>query len=85
MYQGQKVVIVLPAYRAAATEADVRRIPSTWWTKWCWWTTAVGQHRGGGARQLGIRHIVEHAENRGYGGNQKSCYDKAKGLGPTSW
>ncbi|MCB0779226.1 MAG: glycosyltransferase, partial [Flavobacteriales bacterium] len=33
------------------------------------------------ARQLGIRHIVEHAENRGYGGNQKSCYDKAKELG----
>jgi glycosyltransferase involved in cell wall biosynthesis len=33
------------------------------------------------ARQLGIRHIVVHDVNKGYGGNQKSCYDKAKDLG----
>jgi glycosyltransferase involved in cell wall biosynthesis len=33
------------------------------------------------ARRLGIRHIVEHQRNRGYGGNQKSCYDKALELG----
>ena len=32
-------------------------------------------------KQLGIKHIVEHKENRGYGGNQKSCYDKALELG----
>lgn len=29
------------------------------------------------ARQLGIHHVIEHKENRGYGGNQKSCYQKA--------
>lgn len=29
------------------------------------------------AREIGIRHIVEHHVNRGYGGNQKSCYNKA--------
>jgi len=29
------------------------------------------------AQQLGIRHIVQHTRNKGYGGNQKSCYDKA--------
>lgn len=33
------------------------------------------------ARQIGIRHIVEHQVNRGYGGNQKSCYNKALELG----
>ena len=33
------------------------------------------------ARQLGIKHIVIHSQNKGYGGNQKSCYDKAKELG----
>jgi glycosyltransferase involved in cell wall biosynthesis len=33
------------------------------------------------ARQLGIRHVVVHDVNKGYGGNQKSCYDKAKELG----
>jgi glycosyltransferase involved in cell wall biosynthesis len=29
------------------------------------------------AREIGIRHVVQHAENKGYGGNQKTCYDKA--------
>jgi glycosyltransferase involved in cell wall biosynthesis len=29
------------------------------------------------ARKLGIGHIIEHSENKGYGGNQKTCYDKA--------
>jgi glycosyltransferase involved in cell wall biosynthesis len=29
------------------------------------------------ARQLGIKHIIAHEKNRGYGGNQKSCYNRA--------
>ncbi|MCK7529081.1 MAG: glycosyltransferase family 2 protein [Ignavibacteriales bacterium] len=29
------------------------------------------------AKNLGINYIIEHEENKGYGGNQKSCYDKA--------
>ncbi len=29
------------------------------------------------ARELGIQHIVVHEQNKGYGGNQKSCYNKA--------
>lgn len=29
------------------------------------------------AKRLGIKHIVKHEKNRGYGGNQKSCYAKA--------
>jgi glycosyltransferase involved in cell wall biosynthesis len=32
-------------------------------------------------KSLGIKHIVKHETNRGYGGNQKSCYDKALELG----
>jgi len=32
------------------------------------------------ARELGINHIIEHEENKGYGGNQKSCYLKALDL-----
>ncbi len=32
------------------------------------------------ARELGIKHIIEHKENKGYGGNQKSCYLKALDL-----
>lgn len=29
------------------------------------------------ARELGIKHIIVHDQNRGYGANQKSCYRKA--------
>jgi glycosyltransferase involved in cell wall biosynthesis len=33
------------------------------------------------AQGLGIRHIVVHDDNKGYGANQKSCYNKARALG----
>jgi glycosyltransferase involved in cell wall biosynthesis len=33
------------------------------------------------AAGIGIKHIVQHTVNRGYGGNQKSCYAKALELG----
>lgn len=33
------------------------------------------------AQRLGINHIIIHEHNRGYGGNQKSCYDKALAIG----
>ena len=33
------------------------------------------------ARQLGIRHVIRHDRNKGYGGNQKTCYAKAMELG----
>ena len=33
------------------------------------------------AQQLGIRNIIKHEKNKGYGANQKSCYKKALELG----
>jgi len=33
------------------------------------------------AVELGIRHVIRHDRNKGYGGNQKTCYDKALELG----
>lgn len=33
------------------------------------------------AKRLGIKHIIQHDKNKGYGGNQKSCYNKALSLG----
>ena len=33
------------------------------------------------AQELGIKHIISHDKNKGYGGNQKSCYNKALSLG----
>jgi glycosyltransferase involved in cell wall biosynthesis len=33
------------------------------------------------ARELGIKHVIVHEVNRGYGGNQKTCYTEALKLG----
>ena len=33
------------------------------------------------AREIGIKHVIRHEKNLGYGGNQKSCYRKALELG----
>lgn len=33
------------------------------------------------ARRIGIRHVIKHDNNKGYGGNQKTCYKKALELG----
>ena len=29
------------------------------------------------AKKLGINHVIRHQYNKGYGGNQKTCYNKA--------
>ena len=81
MYQGQKVVIVLPAYRAAATlKQTYDEIPFDLVDEVVLVDDRSPDNTVEVARQLGIRHIVEHPVNKGYGGNQKSCYDKAKEL-----
>ena len=33
------------------------------------------------AKELGIDHIIIHDDNKGYGGNQKTCYNKALEVG----
>ena len=33
------------------------------------------------AKKLGIHHIIIHDKNKGYGANQKTCYDKALSVG----
>lgn len=33
------------------------------------------------AKEVGIKHIIVHEKNKGYGGNQKSCYAYALGIG----
>ena len=32
-------------------------------------------------KRLGIHHIIKHEKNKGYGGNQKTCYTKALEIG----
>ncbi|RPD38067.1 glycosyltransferase family 2 protein [Chitinophaga barathri] len=82
MLNNKKVVVVLPAYNAALTlektylEIPVDVVDEVVLVDDCSKddTVEVG-------RRLGIRHIVRHDANKGYGGNQKSCYNKALELG----
>jgi glycosyltransferase involved in cell wall biosynthesis len=82
MYKGKKVIVVLPAYRAALTlEQTYREIPFAMVDEVVLVDDRSPDNTVEVARQLGIGHIVMHDVNRGYGGNQKSCYGKALELG----
>ncbi len=78
MYNGKKIVVVLPAYNAANTlEQTYREIPMDLVDEVILCDDASPDDTVARARALGIRHIIEHQQNRGYGGNQKSLYDAA--------
>lgn len=82
MIKGKKVVVVLPAYNAAATlEKTYNEIPFHLVDEVVLVDDKSRDDTVEAARRLGIHHIVQHQENRGYGGNQKSCYNKALALG----
>jgi len=81
MLHGQKVVVVLPAYRAGKTlEKTVAEIPRDVVDE----ILLVDDHSDDNtvevAYQLGLKVFV-HPRNRGYGGNQKTCYTEALRLG----
>ena len=78
MYHNKKVVVVLPAYRAALTlERTYREIPFDIVDEVILVDDASPDNTVDEAKRLGISHIVRHEKNKGYGGNQKSCYRKA--------
>ena len=82
MYNNKKVVVVLPAYNASKTlEITYNEIPFEIVDEVVLVDDASKDDTSEKAKELGIRHIIRHEENRGYGGNQKSCYDKALSLG----
>ncbi|MGO9897574.1 MAG: glycosyltransferase family 2 protein [Bryobacteraceae bacterium] len=76
MINGKRIVVVLPAYNAAKTlETTVRELPEIVDE-----SILVDDHSRDDtaevARRLGLTVDV-HPQNRGYGGNQKTCYAKA--------
>ncbi len=82
MLNGKKIVVVLPAYNAALTlERTYKEIPFDIVDD----VVLVDDNSRDGTvdegKKLGIRHIIMHEVNKGYGGNQKSCYRKAMELG----
>lgn len=82
MMYGKKVVVVLPAYNAGATlERTYREIDFNIVDDVVLVDDASRDNTVEVGKKLGIRHIIVHEKNKGYGGNQKSCYNKALELG----
>jgi glycosyltransferase involved in cell wall biosynthesis len=82
MYKNKKVVVVLPAYNAAMTlEKTYKEIPFDLVDEVILCDDASKDHTVRVAGELGIKHIIIHEKNKGYGGNQKSLYNKALELG----
>ncbi|QHT67509.1 glycosyltransferase family 2 protein [Rhodocytophaga rosea] len=82
MYNGKKVVIVLPAYNAALTlEQTYREIPFDIVDEVVLVDDASRDNTMEVGRRIGIVHRIRHEKNTGYGGNQKTCYKKAMELG----
>jgi glycosyltransferase involved in cell wall biosynthesis len=78
MINGKKIAVVLPAYNAAKTlQITFEEIDLTVVDEIILVDDRSSDETIEVARSLGIKHIIEHNVNRGYGGNQKSCYKKA--------
>ena len=78
MILGKKLVVVLPAYNASKTiEQTYQEIPFDIVDEVILVDDNSKDNTAEVAASLGIEHIIIHPQNRGYGGNQKSCYNKA--------
>ena len=77
MINNQKIIVVLPAYNAAKTlKMTLEAIPRDVVDDVLLVDDASSDNTVEVARMLGIKTFV-HPKNRGYGGNQKTCYHEA--------
>jgi glycosyltransferase involved in cell wall biosynthesis len=82
MIANKKIVIVLPAYNAALTlKKTYQEIPFDIVDDVILVDDNSSDKTIEIAKQLNITHIIKHDKNRGYGGNQKTCYNKALEIG----
>lgn len=78
MINGKKITVVLPAYNAEKTlELTYREIPFDIVDEVVLVDDSSNDDTFELANKMGIKHIIRHDHNKGYGGNQKSCYNKA--------
>jgi glycosyltransferase involved in cell wall biosynthesis len=78
MINKKTITVVLPAYNAETTlEQTYNEIPFDIVDNVILVDDLSSDKTIEKARELGIKHIIEHSENKGYGGNQKTCYNKA--------
>jgi glycosyltransferase involved in cell wall biosynthesis len=78
MIRNKTITVVLPAYNAAKTlEMTYNEIPFDIVDNVILVDDKSSDQTLKIAKELGIRYIIGHEQNKGYGGNQKSCYNKA--------
>jgi len=78
MINNKKIIVVLPAYNAAKTlQRTFEEIPFDVVDEVIITDDFSHDETISIANKIGIQHILEHDENKGYGANQKSCYKKA--------
>ncbi len=81
MLNGKKIIVVLPAYNAARTlEKTYAEIPMEIVDEVILVDDASRDETSQLAKSIGIQHVIRHEKNKGYGGNQKTCYNKALSL-----
>lgn len=77
MLNGLKVTVIMPAYNAGKTlKVTYDALPRELVDDIILTDDRSSDNTSEIAKTLGI-HTIEHEENRGYGGNQKTCYDAA--------
>lgn len=82
MLNNKKIAVVLPAYNAANTlEQTFAEIPYDIVDDVILVDDASSDNTIEVAKKIGISMVIRHQENRGYGGNQKTCYDTALAKG----
>ncbi|MCF8254904.1 MAG: glycosyltransferase family 2 protein [Bacteroidia bacterium] len=82
MLNGKKIIVVLPAYNAARTlEKTYSEIPFDIVDDVILVDDASKDDTSELGKSIGIKHVIKHQQNKGYGGNQKTCYHKAIELG----
>lgn len=78
MINKKTITVVLPAYNAESTlEQTYNEIPFDIVDNVILVDDLSRDKTIEKAKELGIKHIFEHKVNKGYGGNQKTCYNKA--------
>lgn len=82
MINGKKIVVVMPAYNAEKTlDQTYSEIPMDIVDEVILTDDHSSDDTVGKAKKLGIREVLVHEKNKGYGGNQKTCYNRALELG----
>jgi glycosyltransferase involved in cell wall biosynthesis len=82
MIKNKKIIVVMPAYNAAETlEKTYNEVPFDIVDDVILVDDYSKDNTVDVAKRIGIKHIIKHDQNKGYGANQKSCYSKALEIG----